>query len=113
MYRKSNRRWVTDNEMETMQKLWMNGLSVREIHNIFSEFSKDTIRRYVKDLKQLPRKMRKISFADLKRAPDALTAFPTISNKEEEIMQKQLADLQLLRNKILYKAQRDFSNYRL
>ena len=93
MYRKSNRRWVTDNEMEAMQKLWLNGLSVREIHNIFSEYSKDTIRRYVKDLKRLPRKMRKISFADLKRTPDAITAFLTVSNKEEKITQKELADL--------------------
>ncbi|MCJ7650560.1 MAG: hypothetical protein MUP85_18270, partial [Candidatus Lokiarchaeota archaeon] len=87
-----------------MQKLWMNGLSVREIHNIFSEYSKDTIRRYVKDVKRLPRKMRKISFADLKRTPDAITAFLTISNKEEENMQTQLADLQLLRNKMIYNA---------
>ena len=106
-YRKSNRRWVTDNEMEAMQKLWINGLSLREINAIFFEFSRDTVRRYVKDLKRLPRKMRKISFADLKRTPDAITAFPTISNKEEEITQKELADLQLLRNKILYYVQRD------
>jgi len=112
MDRKSNRQWVTDNEMEAMQKLWMNGLSVRQINAIFSEYSRDTVRRYVKDLKRFPRKMRKISFADLKRTPDAITTFLTISNKEEAITQKELADLQQLRNKILYNAQRDVFFFR-
>ena len=100
-YRKSNRRWVTDNEMEVMQKLWMNGLSVREINAIFSKYSRDTVRRYVKDVKRLPRKMRKIPFADFKRTPDAITESSLISNEEEGIRQKRLADLQQWRDTIL------------
>lgn len=104
-YRKSNRRWVTDNEMEVMQKLWKNGLSVKQIHTIFSEYSRGTIRRYVKDVKRLPRKMQKFIFADFKRTPDAITAFSMSLNKEGVITQKELADLQQWREQKVTTAQ--------
>jgi hypothetical protein len=100
-YIKSNWRWVTDNEMGAMQKLWINGLSVRQINAIFSKYSRDTVRRYVKDVKRLPRKMRKIPFADFKRKPDAITEFSMVLNKEEVITRKKLADLQQWRDMIL------------
>ena len=99
-YRESDPRWVSDNEMDVMQKLWMNGLSVRQINVIFSKYSRDTVRRYVKDMKRLPRKMRKISFADFKRTPDAIMESSTISNEEEAISKKNLTDLEEWRETI-------------
>ena len=101
-YRNPDPQWVSDNEMDDIQKLWKNGLSVRQINAIFSKFSRDTVRRYVKDIKRLPRKMRKIHFADFKRTPDAITKSSTILNKEEAISKKKLTDLEQWRDTILH-----------
>ncbi len=100
-YRNPDPQWVSDNEMNDIQKLWKNGLSVRQINAIFSKFSRDTVRRYVKDIKRLPRKMRKINFADFKRTLDAIMESSTISNEEEAISKKKLTDLEQWRDTFL------------
>lgn len=90
----SKRTKVSRTEIETFRKLWMNGLSVTEINELYPMYSRGTIHRYVKGVIRLPARLQKNPFEIFGRSGDSVKTAERVLSIEEAATQKELADIE-------------------
>lgn len=86
-----HRRKVTQTHVEQMQKLFANGVTIRQLASIFP-YSVGTIHNYTKDVIRLPLELQENPFKRFKKGRSVFDSIETLKDKQTAITQKELAD---------------------